>query len=276
MRYINRNSIQVPQKLATLYANQAEFNSAKQAIANGTDIKKGLYRHESVELAIETLYKDICFLCQKGVKGNYDVEHLLPWSKHFPERAYDWENLHQSCKECNQKKKRHKYKKFDVTDNKKVIDILLLDPTREQVDQLITFDPFTSESVVTTRGDDVPKAHTTVHFLNSPDYVLARKAHWDAIRDVFTSEEWFEVYSKLRSDYRNYNAINLDFTDALDTKVGSLCYRIAIGFLGINRPYNMFVARVMNENIKVNPHAIKHFAQQHCENVGSLLPTLVV
>ena len=276
MRYINRNSIQVPQKLATLYANQAVFNSAKQAIANGTDIRKGLYRHESVELAIEALYKDVCFLCQKSVKGDYDVEHLLPWSKHFPERAYDWENLHQSCKECNQKKKRHVYKELDATDNKKVIDILLLDPTRAQVDQLITFDPFTSESVVTTRGNTEPKAHTTTHFLNSSDYVLARKAHWDAIRDIFTSEEWFDAYRKLRSDYRNHNVINLNFADELDSKVGSLCYRVATGFLGINRPYNMFVARVMNENIKVNPHGIKQFAEQHCAYSGSLLPALVV
>ncbi|EEZ40972.1 HNH endonuclease [Photobacterium damselae] len=276
MRYINRNSIQVPQKLATLYANQAEFDNAKQAIANGTDIRKGLYRHDSVKLALETLYKDVCFLCQKSVKDNYDVEHLLPWSKHFPERAYDWENLHQSCKECNQKKKRHTYKELDTTDHNKVIDILLLDPTRAQVDQFITFDPFTSESVVTERGNTVLKAQTTTHFLNSSDYVLARKAHWDAIRDIFTSEEWFDAYRKLRSEYRNHNVINLNFADELDSKVGSLCYRIATGFLGLNRPYNMFVARVMNQNIKVNPYAIKHFAQQHCVNVGSLLPALVV
>jgi uncharacterized protein (TIGR02646 family) len=277
VRQVDRKTVPVPQKLTEIYANQVKFDEAKQAISNGTDIRKGLYRHASVELAIESLYKNICFLCQKGVRGNYDVEHLLPWSKYYADRAYNWNNLHQSCKECNQRKKRQDYKELDPQNKSKVTDILLLDPTTDEVEKLITFDPFSSEASVTKLGIGFPKANTTAHFLNSNAYILAREEHWKAISKILLDEEWLDAYIVLRRAYKNFHQVTLDNTDDTDIKVGSLCYRIAAGYLGITKPYNMYVLRVISENTGgITPYAIKHFAQQHCERTGATLPSLVV
>ncbi|MEX3071499.1 HNH endonuclease [Vibrio alginolyticus] len=273
MRKIDRNTVQVPHKLAQLYTDVQTFQAAKNAIAQGRDIRKGLYRHRSVEIALEGLYKNVCFLCQKEIIGDYDIEHFLPWSNLYPERAYDWNNLHQSCKACNQRKKRKEYKDLDSTDDSKVVDILLLDPSVNDVEDLITFDPDTCEVLPT----DVTnlKANQTSQFLNDLACKHARMTHLKKLTNVLISEQWFNTFSLLKGGYSNFQNRVLDFNDERDSKVGQLCYNIVSGYLAVNKAYNMFVLRTFQQNTGITVRSVVAYARQHCDYNAIRLPAMV-
>lgn len=273
MRNIDRNTVPVPTKLSQLYTDGQKFQEAKDAIGQGKDIRKGLYRHRSVEVALEGLYKNVCFLCQKEIISDYDIEHFLPWSKFYPERAYDWNNLHQSCKACNQRKKRKEYKELNNADESKVVDILLLDPSVNDVENLITFDPDTCEALPTDVS--VLKANQTSQFLNEIACIHARMSHLKKLTKVLISEEWFGTFSLLKGAYSNFQHRVLDFNDDQDSKVGQLCYNIVSGYLAVNKAYNMFVLRTFQQNTGITVRSVVAYARQHCDYNAIRLPAVV-
>ena len=264
MRSVSRGNIAIPTKLAVLNTNVTALAVEIDLIRNNNKKAKGnIYGDQTVKNGLISLYKNICFLCQVDVSTGYDIEHFLPWSKFHPERAYDWNNLHQSCKPCNNRKKKNIYKDLDPSDPKKVNDIKLLNPTIDSVETLITFDPDSCEAKSNTVSDN--KADLTAIFLNEADCLGLRKDQWIKVNKLLISDEWLNTFCLLKSSFRNYSNITLDFTQNDDSKVGSLCYRLVYGYLCINKEYNIFIQRIFFENTNIEIRLITKYAREYCQ-----------
>ena len=63
------------------------------------------YAQPDVREALRTMYRNQCCYCEGRITDvSYDhIEHRRPKSK-FPDRTFDWENLHLACPKCNIKK----------------------------------------------------------------------------------------------------------------------------------------------------------------------------
>ena len=273
MRTINRNVIPTPTKLSRLHADPQELQNELNLISNDNKKAKGhIYGDQSVKNALVSIYKNVCFLCQSDISSGYDIEHFLPWSKYHPERAYDWNNLHQSCKACNNRKKKKIYKELDQNEKSKVNDILLLDPSSDNVESLITFDPDTCDAI-SLNADN--KSNLTAIFLNEADCIGLRKDHWIRLNKLLISNEWLEVYFLIKKDYSDYSNTVLDFTKVIDAKVGAFCYRISVGYLSINKEYNIFTSRIFYENTGIDIELIKKYSSEHCSHHNIPLPQMV-
>lgn len=273
MRKVNRGDIPTPTKLANLHSNNQELLNEVELIRNNNGKAKGnIYGDVTVKNSLISLYKNICFLCQIDVTAGFDVEHFLPWSKYHPERAYDWNNLHQSCKQCNNRKKRKIYKILDSEETKKVNDIILLDPSIDDVEQLITFDPDTCKAISNTNTDN--KSNLTAIFLNDLECLSLRKDHYIKLTKLLMSQEWFDTFCQLKSDFKDYSNIILDFTNEVDSEVGTLCYRLVFGYFSINKEYNVFMQRIFFDNTQIDIALINKYAAEYCQHHGKPFPII--
>lgn len=106
MRNVTRSK--VPASLATGAAKwRRELLRWIQANPTAT-VPKALvngYAQDDVRDALRKMYRNQCCYCEGRIKDvAYDhIEHRRPKSK-FPERAFDWDNLHLACPKCNIKK----------------------------------------------------------------------------------------------------------------------------------------------------------------------------
>ena len=107
VRQVDRTTVAVPPRL------QDNLTEAMERVRQGQRPDTGIYRHNDVVVRLKRLYLEKCFLCERELRTDGEVEHFLPWHQNFPERAYDWANLHWSCKDCNQRKR---YKPYRVPD----------------------------------------------------------------------------------------------------------------------------------------------------------------
>ncbi|MCF5760053.1 HNH endonuclease [Aeromonas veronii] len=270
MRKIDRSAVAAPTKLTQLYANQQNLQDELELIRSGnTKAKSNIYGDLTVKNALVGIYKNVCFLCQVDVSSGYDIEHFLPWSVHYPERAYDWNNLHQSCKPCNNRKKRKEYK---VLNDGKVDDIRLLDPSSDNVEVEITFDADNC-CAVDLAGND--KSNMTTIFLNDPECLGLRKEHWIRLNKMLISDEWLQVFYLIKTDYKNYLTISLDFTNDIDKKIGDFCYRIAVGYLSLNKAYNVFTSRIFYDNTGIELALIKKYCNEHCGHHHLPVPNMM-
>ncbi len=79
---------------------------SKGACADPERLKrlKRKYAHPSVKAALKKMYRFCCY-CESRVttvtKGH--IEHRAPQAR-FPERTFEWENLHLACPNCNEAK----------------------------------------------------------------------------------------------------------------------------------------------------------------------------
>lgn len=255
---VDRTQIAIPRKISDLIANQSELRNEIDEVRRTGKIKKGIYRDNTVETALITLYQNVCFLCQKKLDSGYDVEHFLPWHPNYPERAYDWNNLHQSCKRCNSKKRKVIYKVQNKSGG--VADILLLDPSDPNVDveQLIFFCPKTNKAVATVGGDT--KVAKTVEFLNEADILSERQAHWISLTNLVLDDRWLPTYSLLKQEYRDYQNITLNLANPTDRDIGDLCYRLLSGYLLKSSDYNRYIKTLFIQKFNIQIELIRQYA----------------
>lgn len=274
MRTVDRTSVPIPEKISNFHQNAHDAQAQIDLIRNSNKkASTAIYGDRTVKSSLVALYKNICFLCQKDVSARYDIEHFLPWSKYYPERAYDWSNLHQSCKTCNDKKRKILYKQVDPNIKSKVDDILLLNPSVDPVERLLSFDADSSEVLSNSVGNI--KVNKTADFLNEFDLLGARKDHLNKLNKLLMSIEWLTTFTTLRSNYLDYSNITLDFSNVEQDKIGDLCYRIAMGYLSVNKEYNIFIKRVLRINTGLSIPLIKKYMSEYCQFHGHPEPILV-
>ncbi|MFQ1893231.1 hypothetical protein ACK36D_07320 [Aeromonas veronii] len=232
MRKVNREAFPVPSNLSTLYADGPRLNREYQDISTGVvkKAKGNIYAHDNVKLTLQTLYRD----------------------------------------KCNKRKIKNQYKIKDSNDEKKVLDILILNPCVDNVEQLITFDEITCQAV--DNGHENIKSKMTEVFLNEPEYLSARQSHISGLIDLILSDEWQTSYNILRHQYANYQQLNLDYQVPQDNKIGDLCHRILKGYLSINAPYYTFTRTVFYRRVRLNIAAVQKFGNEWCEFMGIALP----
>lgn len=109
------------------------------------------YRDDVVKRAILEDQDDKCYICERKVTTDYQVEHLAS-QLHYEVGLNEWENLYISCNYCNDKKKTS----FD--DIKR--------PDTYNVEEVIThrFDPMNERVVFSTDSTDIGILQT-VHLL---------------------------------------------------------------------------------------------------------------
>ncbi|ELO4022982.1 hypothetical protein QWR20_004229 [Vibrio fluvialis] len=217
------------------------------------------------------------------------VEHFLPYNNFHPERAYDWDNLHLSCDKCNGEKIAKQYKKIDnsVTDEqyhslglvpngrtKKIDDILLLDPARDDVERLISFDFQTNEAIATDITNE--KAILTAQLLNKHELPSLRSLMYTSLTQFCESPQYFESWIRLKRIGPSFYQQTLTKTDPEDRNLADFCFRLASVYFAVNKPFNMYLKSVFNSSSHVSTQALKHFARQHCEFEDIPLPALVI
>ena len=64
------------------------------------------YKDDAVKEQLLTDQHDKCYLCERKVGTDYEVEHLKS-EKYYPELVNEWTNLFIACSYCNDRKKEH-------------------------------------------------------------------------------------------------------------------------------------------------------------------------
>ena len=64
---------------------------------------KKKYAHEDVRKQLLKMYNGYCCYCERHVGRSGQIEHLMPMAI-YPEKAFDWNNLHIACADCNSAK----------------------------------------------------------------------------------------------------------------------------------------------------------------------------
>lgn len=119
-------------------------NAPEELATNG-------YKDDQVKRAILDDQDEKCYICERKVTTDYQVEHLVPQAKN-DEEANDWSNLYIACNYCNDKKKTS----FDN----------LAHPDTYNVEEVIvhSFDAMKEQVVFTTTSTD-PGVLQTVKLL---------------------------------------------------------------------------------------------------------------
>ena len=178
MRQVDRSTVGIPKCL-----DQDLTNDINLVIKN-KKLNQNIYRNYEVVEKLKILYLNKCYLCEADVKDSFEIEHFLPWSINNPERAYDWSNLHLSCKRCNQAKRNKKYKEKD---GEIVTKTILIDPSNPPfcctVEQLIKFNKYCE---ATSAGKEAEKneVKNTISFINSQTLKNLRQRCWSDITQI--------------------------------------------------------------------------------------------
>ena len=124
------------------------------------------YRKKDVRDQLKKMYSSLCCYCESKTEttGFGQIEHRLP-KKHFPEKTYDWNNLHWSCFRCN-------HTKGDFFDNSDPV----LDSTKDNILQHLKYDGL-NMSHLTLRGKNTIESTK----LNRSDLKQERKKILSAI-----------------------------------------------------------------------------------------------
>lgn len=111
------------------------------------------YKDESVVRALCADQNGKCYLCERVIGTDFEVEHLQSQC-HFPGRIHDWTNLFFACRYCNGKKQDH----YDD----------ILDPAVCPVETLIEqrYDEKLQKFVFISRATD-PAVKRTISLLES-------------------------------------------------------------------------------------------------------------
>ena len=118
------------------------------------------YGKKDVKAQLEKMYSHLCCYCESGTEatGYGHIEHRLP-KKHFPEKTYEWDNLHWSCWRCNQTKGEWYSEKHPI-----------LDSAKDDISRHLTYE-YCTRAHITQRGKNTIKKTG----LNRRELVLERK-----------------------------------------------------------------------------------------------------
>lgn len=187
MRTVNRALVPFPAVLANAAQIAAAVETYRGAGAKGK-ANGAIYAHDEVRQSLFLLYHNKCFLCEALTKkaGDQVVEHFLPHSWKAPERAYDWSNLNNACKRCNDLKRRKEFQK--IAPNKDVLATLLLNPSSppaaSSIENIISFDHVEMEAIVSEEFQFDNLANNTRKLLNDDTLKHRRRNRADALRDT--------------------------------------------------------------------------------------------
>lgn len=213
-----------------------------------------------MKVSLQELYNDKCYICESNVGDDYDVEHFLP-KKHFPQFGYTWENLHKSCAACNLAKESKPFLLTDPLDSKKVIDILLLDPSSDSYN---IYDYISSDIngrvILQEIGEDPAikaKAKVVVAYLNGE--LKKGEYHFQHAINVFNKRKdrilSFERFMqrvnhnikdnclKINSNISNYSVQTNDLAKQLDLDTLSFLSNLNLIYLNNQAEYSSFVRR---------------------------------
>ncbi|MDX7756875.1 HNH endonuclease [Aeromonas hydrophila] len=268
MRNVDRGSVPIPINLQTLHTNQANYQAELDYIRTGNSAKSSIYGGDDVKDSLRTLYICKCYLCGKDVSTYFEIEHFLPWHSNYPERAYDWGNLHLSCKACNTRKRKKKYKKMNATGG--VECMYLLCPTVDNINNQISYNHTTSEAENLNTGNYT--AQLTSDFLNEQDCKTDRINHLRTLQELLLSMEWFSSYCALRAS--NINSIEpIDFSIHENDSAGNLSYRILSSYLCKSAPFYTFTHTVFEDSFHLNKEVIYLFCRLWCQFKNRPCPT---
>lgn len=131
------------------------------------------YRHNQIKNALQAMSHGKCFYCECKLEENEgEVDHYIETSE-CPEKAFEWENLYWSCKDCNKQKQPNT--SISVKD--------CLDPCDENINppNHLTFNSYTIRPL-----DQSSKGDTTIR-----KYSLNRQA-----LKLMRSEALHQFYNK--------------------------------------------------------------------------------
>jgi uncharacterized protein (TIGR02646 family) len=253
MLKVDRSSVPTPVNLENLTEEQ------KSHLIDYNKISHNVYGHNNVKSALKKLYGDKCYICECKVGDSYDVEHFLP-KKHFLHLAYTWSNLHKACTQCNLAKESNPFLVKDITDSKKVIDILLLDPSAisyniydyissdingKVILKSIGTDPSIKEKAQVTaeylngelkKSKNTPFQHAINVFLERKDRILSFE------RTLVTfSPEVKENAIKINSTLTSYCAQQNDSLKQLDIETYNFLTNIEMLYLNKDAEYCSFI-----------------------------------
>ena len=77
------------------------------------------YDHQDVQKQLFEDHNNKCYLCERALVTDFEIEHLRPSAKNNDEFKTSWDNLFLSCRYCNGKKLHH----FDNVLNPQLHDI---------------------------------------------------------------------------------------------------------------------------------------------------------
>lgn len=192
MRQVKRVAVGKPARLERITATEVEV------VKLTGRARSDIYRHKDVVSRLRELYMDKCYLCERPIGEQGEVEHFRPWhAEKYPERAYEWDNLHWCCPECNSRKRQGRFTKPpNRSEGTAVDETLLIDPSDPPfgmlVEELIKF-----EDMMAT-GNSPPNdkdkvVERTVEFLNDkPLKERIRQSHvlFSTAMDAECVEEW--------------------------------------------------------------------------------------
>lgn len=81
----DRNGKKIPESYFTKYSAHPDIRQALESM-----------------YTIDPKYGPLCCYCESPIEGKGELEHIKPKSK-FIDKAYDWNNWHLVCRECNGK-----------------------------------------------------------------------------------------------------------------------------------------------------------------------------
>ncbi|MDR3653069.1 MAG: HNH endonuclease [Paludibacter sp.] len=91
------------------------------------------YNHQDVQKQLIEDHKSKCYLCERTLVTDYEIEHLRPSAKNNQKLKTSWSNLFLSCGYCNKKKLHH----FDN----------ILNPSLHNIEEIILCNLATTKSV---------------------------------------------------------------------------------------------------------------------------------
>ncbi|WP_157369597.1 HNH endonuclease family protein [Zavarzinella formosa] len=198
MRTINRELEPMPVVLDP--AATLTHAIAYRACSSPNSVKKNVYGHTDVRNALRRLFLEKCSLCEADASKDGVIEHFVPHCPTRAELAYDWMNLHWTCGNCNNRKRKKDYKELrpgtDIVERTLLIDVTC--PHSERAEDMIWFDKhlkarpsikFSTDRIVTL----------TTEFLNSSQTISDRLTTSNEmgmfIAESGCLEEWRSIIS---------------------------------------------------------------------------------
>ena len=149
-----------PEEPKSLQKNSAKWT--RELLRQRKSRQKLTYRYgkKDVKARLKKMYSRLCCYCESNTEtaGYGHIEHRLP-KEHFPEKTYEWDNLHWSCWRCNQVKGEWYNEKNPI-----------LDSARDDISRHLTYE-YCTRAHLTQRGRNTIKATE----LNRRELMLERK-----------------------------------------------------------------------------------------------------
>lgn len=167
------------------------------------------YKHEDIKKALVKTYKKCCCYCESpiGVQTYEHIEHLKPKSI-FPDKCFDWDNLHLSCQVCNVSYKKDKWDAIYP----------ILSPTLDVVENYLSIDLDTGKII--PLGDS-QRAITTIEHtgLNRKDLVEKRLCIINRLKKLLllcSKTNQYEEFKVILEDYYVTTGYKIIYTTLLE------------------------------------------------------------